>query len=81
MSLISPIFSEGRAPRSDPEATTVQDQAVPPVIAETAQSLTFAELQTLIELGKTDEIPNNKHIPDAINVVFIFHAILATMCL
>jgi hypothetical protein len=47
---------------------------VPPVIAETpkTQTLTFAELQTLIEQGKTDEIPNNKHIPDAINVVFIF---------
>jgi hypothetical protein len=71
MSLISPIFSEGRAPCSDPEAAAVQDQAVPPVIAEAPKALTFAELQTLIEQGKTDEIPNNKHIPDAINVVFI----------
>ncbi len=55
-------FSDERIP----EATTAQD---PP-------TLTFAELQTLIEQGKTDEIPNNKHIPDAINVVSISYAVL-----
>lgn len=33
-----------------------------------ARPLTFAELKTLIELGKTDDIPNNKPIPDTLNV-------------
>jgi hypothetical protein len=62
-------FSDERT-HSIPEVTTAQDQAVSPPI------LTFAELQTLIEQGKTDEIPNNKHIPDAINVVSISYAVL-----
>ena len=44
------------------EATTAQPEEV------AARALTFAELQTLIEQGKTDEIPNNRHIPDALNV-------------
>ncbi|KAH9035012.1 hypothetical protein EDB85DRAFT_949862 [Lactarius pseudohatsudake] len=35
--------------------------------AQAARTLTFAELQALIDQGKTDEIPNNKHIPDALN--------------
>lgn len=30
--------------------------------------LTFAELKSLIEQGKTDDIPNNKTIPDTLNV-------------
>ena len=38
---------------------------------ETPKTLTFAELQALIEQGRTDDIPNNKQIPDALNVVFI----------
>ncbi|KAH7910540.1 hypothetical protein BJ138DRAFT_1152657 [Hygrophoropsis aurantiaca] len=29
--------------------------------------LTFAELKTLIEQGKTDDIPNNRIIPDSLN--------------
>lgn len=37
-----------------------------------ARALTFAELQALVEQGKTDDIPNNKHIPDALNVGFKF---------
>ncbi|KAI9464000.1 hypothetical protein BJY52DRAFT_1250910 [Lactarius psammicola] len=44
------------------EATTTQ-----PEVPVAARTLTFAELQALIEQGKTDEIPNNKHIPDALN--------------
>jgi hypothetical protein len=70
-------FSDERTcPHSIPGATTAQDQAVSPPILETPRTLTFAELQTLIEQGKTDEIPNNKHIPDAINVVSISYAVL-----
>jgi hypothetical protein len=33
-------------------------------------TLTFAQLKELIESGKTDQIPNNKHIPDILNVRF-----------
>lgn len=66
MSDIYHIFSEERAcAHSNLDADTAQDQPAVP------KTLTFAELQTLIEQGKTDEIPNNKHIPDAINVVYI----------
>ncbi|KAH9996320.1 hypothetical protein BJV77DRAFT_1065937 [Russula vinacea] len=53
---------------STPEATVIQDQEVSPSIPESPRTLTFAELQSLVEQGKTDEIPNNKHIPDTINV-------------
>jgi hypothetical protein len=49
---------------------------VPPTIPETPRTLTFSELQMLIEQGKTDEIPNNKYIPDVINVVCIPYAVL-----
>lgn len=56
-----------------------QDRADPRTFTETAPSsssyldrenrpLTFAELKTLIEEGKTDSIPNNKDIPDTLNV-------------
>ncbi|KAI0037044.1 hypothetical protein K488DRAFT_81539 [Vararia minispora EC-137] len=31
------------------------------------RALSFAELQELITQGKTDQIPNNKHIPDVLN--------------
>lgn len=44
------------------EATTAQ-----PKLPLAARTLTFAELQALVEQGKTDEIPNNRHIPDALN--------------
>jgi len=56
-----------------------QDLAHPQNFTETTPSssnhqdrdtrpLTFAELKTLIEQGKTDDIPNNKFIPDTLNV-------------
>lgn len=34
----------------------------------TTHTLTFAELKDLIEQGKTDQIPNNRVIPEALNV-------------
>lgn len=52
---------------SAPELTVIQDQEASPSIPEAPRTLTFAELRSLIEQGKTDEIPNNKHIPDTIN--------------
>jgi hypothetical protein len=63
--------------RPTPEATAIQDEEVSPSIPEAPRSLTFAELQSLIEQGKTDEIPNNKHIPDTINVVLVSYSILS----
>ena len=33
-----------------------------------SRTLTFAELKDLIEQGKTGDIPNNRIIPEAINV-------------
>ena len=35
---------------------------------EEVRTLTFAELKALIEQGKTDGIPNNKEIPNLLNV-------------
>lgn len=64
---------------STPEATVIQDQEVSPSIPEAPRTLTFAELQSLIEQGKMDEIPNNKHIPDTINVVLIPYSILSCL--
>jgi len=52
---------EVEADRHSVSEATIQPEAV------AAPALTFAELQALIEQGKTDEIPNNKHIPDALN--------------
>jgi hypothetical protein len=37
-------------------------------VADESRTLTFAELKDLIEEGKTDQIPNNRYIPEAINV-------------
>jgi hypothetical protein len=47
-----------------------RNQSIIESAAETPRTLTFAELQTAIEQGKIDEIPNNKHIPDVLNVGF-----------
>jgi len=33
--------------------------------------LTFTELKDLIEQGKTDQIPNNRVIPDGLNVCIV----------
>ncbi|KAF8480018.1 hypothetical protein DFH94DRAFT_457336 [Russula ochroleuca] len=52
---------------STPEGAVTQDQEVSPSTPESPRTLTFAELQSLVEQGKTDEIPNNKHIPNIIN--------------
>lgn len=36
--------------------------------ADESRTLSFAELKALIEEGKTDEIPNNRQIPNELNV-------------
>lgn len=58
----SDIISSSADRRSIPDATGAVPEG--PVAART---LTFTELQALIEQGKTDEIPNNKHIPNTLN--------------
>jgi len=40
----------------------------PAPAADESRTLTFAELKDLIEEGKTDQIPNNRYISEAINV-------------
>lgn len=49
--------------------TVTMDLSPPSSIPEDgeARPLTFAELTMLIEQGKTDDIPNNKVIPDTLN--------------
>jgi uncharacterized protein DUF5572 len=54
-----------------PQRPLSHDEEVSPSIPEASRTLTFAELQSLIEQGKTDKIANNKHIPDTINVALI----------
>lgn len=46
----------------------LENTVVPPPADDGNRVLTFAELKELIEQGKTDQIPNNRHIPDNINV-------------
>ena len=40
-----------------------------------ARTLTFTELKELIESGKTDQIPNNRHIPNDLHVCIADHYI------
>lgn len=49
--------------------TVPMDLSPPSSNAEDGETrlLTFAELTMLIEQGKTDDIPNNKVIPDTLN--------------
>ncbi|KAH9974279.1 cytochrome P450 [Lactifluus volemus] len=51
------------------EAERSRNQSIIESAAETPRTLTFAELQTAIEQGKIAEIPNNKHIPDVLNLL------------
>ncbi|PCH37547.1 hypothetical protein WOLCODRAFT_128568 [Wolfiporia cocos MD-104 SS10] len=41
--------------------------SIPPAPPEEPRTLTFAELKVLIEQGKTDQIPNNRIIPNELN--------------
>jgi hypothetical protein len=74
-------FLGDRAYAHSTTEATIQDQEVSqaPSVPEALRTLTFAELQSLIEQGKLDEIPNNKHIPDTINIVLISYSILGCL--
>lgn len=52
----------------DSPAISVQDSAPETETGDTTRVLSFAELKELIESGRVDQIPNNKHIPDKLNV-------------
>ncbi|KAI0267404.1 hypothetical protein BC834DRAFT_76507 [Gloeopeniophorella convolvens] len=75
-------ISESDAKEAEERAHTTSAHTVPrdmsstsgdPADQEVPRTLTFAELQALIDQGKTDQIPNNKHIPDALNVSSFSH--------
>lgn len=57
-------FESGSTCLVDGDRLTEQRQAA----GEETHILTFAELKALIEQGKTDGIPNNKLIPNILNV-------------
>lgn len=57
-------FESSARPVGDGRQTEEHLQAA----GEETGTLTFAELKTLIEQGKTDGIPNNKVIPNILNV-------------
>ena len=57
-------FESSARPVGDGRQTEQHQQAA----GEETGTLTFAELKTLIEQGKTDGIPNNKVIPNILNV-------------
>jgi hypothetical protein len=50
---------------------------------EETRVLTFSELKELIETGRTDQIPNNKAIPNVLNVgsplVSLLHGLLTVL--
>ena len=66
----SSFESSARLVDSNRLAEPQQQQAV----AEEAHTLSFAELKALIEQGKTDGIPNNKLIPNVLNVSTPIHS-------
>jgi len=49
------------------ESTNRQTEQHQQTTGEEVRTLTFAELKTLIEQGKTDGIPNNKVIPNVLH--------------
>ena len=56
---------ESSARPADNDSQTAQPRQA---AGEEARTLTFAELKALIDQGKTDGIPNNKVIPNVLNV-------------
>ena len=63
---------EARAARAEqissaPSQTSAQT-SLDPSTQDEPRILTFAQLKALIEQGRTDEIPNNKVIPNVLSV-------------
>ena len=68
--------------RNLPLTSTETDTRMPAPPTDEQRVLTFAELQELIETGRVDQIPNNKAVPDALNVsfpVFFFFLVVANV--
>ncbi|KZV75659.1 hypothetical protein PENSPDRAFT_646953 [Peniophora sp. CONT] len=59
-------ISEEDAQRAEQGTGPTSEPGSEPATEET-RVLSFAELQELITLGKTDQIPNNKQIPDVLS--------------
>ena len=53
---------------ADASASSSEEQATPSEGVSEPHILSFAELKELIEQGKTDQIPNNRTIPETLNV-------------
>lgn len=72
LTALSITVEEARQARKTTVAPAVaHDTAAPPTSnsgGDEPHTLTFAQLQALIEQGKTDEIPNNKVIPNILSV-------------
>ena len=49
-------------------ASPIQDSTTETETDDSTRVLSFAELKELIESGRVDKIPNNKHIPNKLNV-------------
>ncbi|KAI0718521.1 hypothetical protein C8T65DRAFT_638253 [Cerioporus squamosus] len=59
---------EARLARTSRTASAPSPTSTPaPSTEEEPQTLTFAQLKALIEQGRTDEIPNNKVIPNVLS--------------
>ncbi|KAI5891085.1 uncharacterized protein SCHCODRAFT_02505178 [Schizophyllum commune H4-8] len=55
------------ATSSTPASTSSATNGASATTADPPRTLTFVELQALIEAGRVDEIPNNREIPDKLN--------------
>ena len=55
-----------------PTSTVNNPQGNSPTTTDENHVLTLAELKELIESGNIDKIPNNKIIPETLNVRFFF---------
>ena len=65
-------FESSSRPADSNRPTEPQQQQQ--AVAEEIHTLSFAELKALIEEGKTDGIPNNKLIPNILNVSTPVHS-------
>lgn len=64
--------SRTNAHPTNTSVSSVAADAPPPKTGEETRILSFDELRELILHGKTDQIPNNKDIPDKLNVPMLY---------
>ena len=66
--IASSSASETLTPATLPAGTSVPYTGEVEASVDEPRTLSFAELKELIEQGKTDQIPNNRVIPNDLNV-------------